>query len=202
MKQPPAYSLLRQDPSPDYWKVMAVHGMGPPDAMQTGALLPVKFKEPMRVSIASSGTVYRDFMELPCPIVSDTMRRVLEKARIDNIDYIAARLEMEFYDEPMDGYWLCNVLGRVSCVDREASSFEPGARPGGALRSFQIDPMRAHGLSLFRLAEDPRLVVVSQRVRAALEAVTLRGLVFQDTQDYDGYPLRPPPSQELEQGCA
>ncbi|HEY6881547.1 MAG TPA: DUF1629 domain-containing protein [Polyangiales bacterium] len=196
MKQLPAYSLLRQDPAHDYWKVMGVHGMGPPDALQTGAPLATKFAEPMRVAIASWGTVYRDFMELPCPIVSTAMRRVLEQTGVDNIEYVAARLEMEFFDEPMEGYWVCNVIGTLSCVDREASSFEPGARPDGELRSFQIDPARAYGLGLFRLAEDPRLVVVSRRVRAALEAVTLRGLAFQDTDTYDGYPLRPPPASD------
>ncbi|MDB4985293.1 MAG: hypothetical protein JWN04_471 [Myxococcaceae bacterium] len=81
-------------------------------------------------------------------------------------------------------------------MDRDASTFEPGARPDGELRSFQIDPARAYGLRLFRLAEDPRLVVVSQRVRTALEAGALRGLAFQATEDYDGYPLRPPPEPD------
>lgn len=101
-------------------------------------------------------------------------------------------------DEPIIGYWLCNVIGMVACVDRERSTFEPSyGSEQGDLRGFEINPSLSYDLDLFRLAEDPRLVVVSRRVRAALEATTLRGLLFQETASYDGYPVssEPEPSE-------
>jgi hypothetical protein len=60
-------------------------------------------------------------------------------------------------------------------------------------------PAQAYGLSPFRLAEDPRLVVVSGRIRSALEAANLRGLLFQSTQSYDGYEASAEQTLEVEQ---
>jgi hypothetical protein len=42
---------------------------------------------------------------------------------------------------------------------------------------------------LDNLAEDNRLVVISARVKAALHAAGLQGLVFQETADFNGYPV-------------
>jgi hypothetical protein len=187
------YCLLRQDAHPGYWMALRVQGLDA-DALRLGIPLE-EVTVPVRVEVAAQGEGHSDILDLPCLVVSDRLRQVLECAGVDNVEYYPAVLQIEYLDEPIEGYWLANVIGTVACVDRERSQFEP--RHGsetGELRAFEIDPADSLGLRLFRLAEDPRLVVVDQRVRATLEATTLRGLLLQETRTYDGYPASSEPS--------
>lgn len=81
------------------------------------------------------------------------MRKGLERAGVDNVEYVPALLQIEYMDDVIDGYWLANVIGTVACVDRERSEFEPRfGREEGELRGFEIDASESLGLHLFRLA--------------------------------------------------
>ncbi|MDB4987648.1 MAG: hypothetical protein JWN04_2826 [Myxococcaceae bacterium] len=194
-----SYCLMRQDARPEYWTAMRVYGVTP-EALLAGAPLE-GVEEPVRVTLSAWAQGYTHILERPGLVVSDEIRKVLERAGVDNIQYFEAQLHIEFAEEPIRGYWLANVIGMVSCVDPDASTFEPSfGSETGELRGFEVDPAQTYGLSLFRLAEDPRLVVVSNRVRAALEATHLRGLLFQETRTYDGYQAtsEPPPAEERE----
>jgi hypothetical protein len=142
----------------------------------------------VRVQLSVAGVLPTDLLELPCCVMSTAMRKVIESIGLDNVQYFPAQLKMDYATELIEGYWFANVIGLVSCVDRQASTFEPRADSEiGALRGFQLDPLRRYGLSMFRLAEDPRLVVISARVRAALEGAGLHGVLFQETTSYTGY---------------
>ncbi|HEX5658514.1 MAG TPA: DUF1629 domain-containing protein, partial [Polyangiales bacterium] len=178
---------------PGYWMALRVQGVDA-DALRLG--IPIEdVTVPVRVEIAAQGEGHSDILDLPCLVISNSMRQALERAGVDNVQYFPALLQIEYMEESIDGYWLANVIGTVACVDRERSVFAP--RHGsetGELRSFEIDPIESLGLRLFRLADDPRLLVVDQRVRAILEATTLRGLLLQETRTYDGYPASRDPS--------
>ena len=186
------YRLLRQDARLDCWTVMQVEGIDL-DALRAGAIMP-DVEEPVRVTLSAWGRRHSDLLEQPCLVVSSVTRAALSDAGVDNVEYFPATLRMEITGDVFPDYWVANVVGTVSCVDRDASAFEPvGDGPQGALRAFEVDPARTQGLLLFRLAEDRRLVLVHERVATALLAAGLQGLLLQDTRAYDGYPASTDP---------
>jgi hypothetical protein len=183
-----SYHLLRQDANEDYWSLMRVDGLrfytlvtGTPVDSPAG---------PLHLTLGAWGREPSDFLELPCPAVSDAMRRVLDRAGVDNVQYLEASVAMEHCGDTLPSYWLANVVGTVACVedhDPDTGTLDDG---------FRIDPALARGAMLFRLAEDPRLLVVNERVAEALRAAELRGVVLQDTRDFDGRRVSSLPAQD------
>jgi hypothetical protein len=182
------YSLLRQSATPDSWMALAVKQI-PRPALLSGAPLQ-DIQEPVRVVLAAGRDEISDYLELPCAVVSERMRSALDRAGVDNIQYLQATLEQRVSERKISGYWIANVCGALACVDREASVIERESESyAGDLRSFQIDLRATYGLGLFRVAEDRRLIAVHERVRAVLESARLHGVVFQTPSQYDGYPV-------------
>lgn len=182
------YTLLRQDATPDSWMVLTIRQI-PRRVWLTGT--PWQgITEPVQVVLAAGRDSASDFLELPCPVVSDRMRSALDRAGVDNIQYLRASLEQRLSDRAITGYWIANVFGTVACVDRERSVIESESESyAGYLRSFQVDLRATHALRLFRVAADRRLIAIHERVRAALEEARLRGVLYQSTSAYDGYPV-------------
>lgn len=183
------YRLLRQNARFESWTAMYVEGV---DLAAVNAGVPVTaVNEPVRVMLSAWGREPSDFLERPCVIMSDAMRGVLDRAGVDNIQYFKAQLAIDLSHRSLYGFWLANVIGRVSCADRLASRFEPSDDADlGQVLSFEIDPALTYGLSLFRLAEDSRMLVLSPRIQAALREAGLQGILFQDARDYDrGLPI-------------
>jgi hypothetical protein len=158
-------------------------------ALNSGAPIP-DVEEPVRIILAAWGDEPTDFFEQPFVVVSDTMRNALDGAGVDSVQYFKAELRRERSEQILDGYWLANIVGRVSCVDRLASQFDSHDSEPGVLEAFEIDPILTCGLSIFRLAEDTRMIVVSPRIQDALRAVRPRGVLFQDPLTYNrGIPI-------------
>jgi len=161
----------------------------PRPALLSGAPLQ-NIQEPVRVVLAGGRDEISDYLELPCAVVSERMRSALDRAGVDNIQYVRATLEQRVSERTISGYWIANVFGALACVDRDASVIEreSDSYPGD-LRSFEIDLRATYGLGLFRVAEDRRLIAVHERVRAVLERTSLRGVLFQAPSKYDGRPV-------------
>jgi hypothetical protein len=183
------YSILRQDASHDRWMALAVKNV-PLGSLLNGLPLEQPIEEPVRVMLAAGRTRPTDFLELPCFVVSSAMRAALEGVGVDNVEYYRAELHLGMSDKVTLGYWLANVIGTLACIDHARSNFEGATSDyAGKLLSFEIDMERTYGFGLFRLAEDRRLIVVHDRVRAALQVAKLTGLAFQEPRDYDGQPV-------------
>lgn len=185
-----SYRLLRQDARLDQWKTMFVEGISL-GALGVGGPIDEP-ADPVRVTLSAWGREPSDFLERPCVVVSDAMRRALERAGVDNVQYFRADVRMEFSDEIVENHWVANVIGAVSCLDVGSPGFDPRAVSDLA-RGFWVDPLKACGFELFRLAEDRRLIVIGDRVEGTLRAAQLRGIVFQDTESYTGAPVSTAP---------
>jgi hypothetical protein len=147
---------------------------------QAGLLYDIQ--EPVRVVLAADRNRGSDFIELPCAVVSDRMRSALDRAGVDNIQYLRASLEQRLSDRAIGGYWIANVIGSLACVDHAESVMENASEfYAGELLDFQIDVRATHGFGLFRVAEDLRLIAVQDRVRAVLEKAQLRGVLYKET---------------------
>jgi hypothetical protein len=192
------YCLLRQDARLDQWKARFVDGV-PLDALRAG--LPIdEPTERIRVTLSAWGREPSDLLELPAGVaVSPAMRDALDRAGVDNVQYIKADVRMEYVaDVVVRDYWVANVVGVLACVDPDFVPSELGVKGRGLRQGFRVDPLRAGGFSMFRLAEDRRLVVIGDGVAQALRAAGLRGLVLQDTERYTGSPVSTAPPEPAE----
>jgi len=184
-----SYKLLRQDSHPDNWSVLCVEDVEV-HLLNRG----VPLTEPpslARVTLSALGLGVCDYLESPCPIVSDRMRRAFEGVGVENLEWYPAELKVEIVDTLHTGYWIMNVIGRVACVDQGASDVEQ-AEDGTIteLRCFRCDPQRAYDMDLFRLAEDSQAIMVSDRIQEALLSAGLRGVLLQDPATYNrGLPV-------------
>ena len=178
------YRFLRQDAHPQCWTPL--HASGFPIAqLSRGTPIAVHVDEPVLVRLSAWGEVPTDFMERPLVVVSGRMRAALERAGVDNVQYFAARAQNELSYEVHGDYWLANILGRVACLDPAGNDLDDEMTITDVQR-LVIDPVRTYDLGLFRLAEDPRMIVAAPRVQRVLTQAALSGVLFQDPVTYSG----------------
>lgn len=107
---------------------------------------------------------------LPQPVFSEKFVEHLREIGVANVDVFPVRIDDERSASRIDGYVLVNILGIVSCADLSQSRFEEF----DGLYDFDelvIDPERAKGLDLFRLAEAADYIVVSGRLADRIDVV-------------------------------
>ena len=141
--------------------------------------------DPIRAEIdPKSGTDLPDAFLVGVPFLSEKLLGALERAGVGNVATFNAELV-----DPRTGtvhrhYKATNIIGAVSCADLERSEFVPGIDPPMMeFRHLVIDAQRARGLPLFRLAENTLYILVSAKVKQALEAAALVGLRFDPIEE-------------------
>jgi len=111
----------------------------------------------------------------------------LSRLGIDNFQHFPVELETP-EGEIETPYSLINVLGLVAAVDQEHSTIERKEDGRIAqLGSFTIDPAKAQGARMFRLAEAPTLIVIYGALRERLVAFNPPGVLMLPTERYDGW---------------
>jgi hypothetical protein len=149
-------------------------------------------KAPKRVVItALSEGELPDLLESgwSAKLVSQKLKKVLERSCPDCIQYIPAKLE-EYPDEK---YWIANVLTSVEVVDREKSKITTSPRAPHAIRKVNklvLKPIADDAPALFRMGELPPEFMVSDSLRKELEAASSTAGRFIKVKDY----RRPPKS--------
>jgi len=153
-----------------------------------GQRLPAPGPGPLRLMLSSmSGEEPTDIIGSLLTLFSDDLKGALTQFGIDNIDYFPVELQHPLTHEVWRGYWLANIIGLVACLDVSRSVILP--RPSGArghLRSFYVDPDRAGDRRIFRLAEDPTLIILREDVRRHLQSLPLGGVRMRHTKSYGG----------------
>ena len=113
------------------------------------------------------------------PVMRDDLVEALTAAGVDNVQYAAAVLEARGVRH--DNYKAFNIIGRVACADMDASRVAEPQEPETIEVDFErlvLDESKAHGLLMFRLAENSDAVVVSERVRRSIEERKIAGMAF------------------------
>ena len=129
------------------------------------------------------GTIISGFVTLFHRSMIDELTRL----GVDNIQYFQVALENPQGEIEHD-YSLVNVIGLLEAVDTEASVVEPRATGGrGHLKSFQIDPMAARGLRIFRIIEAPSLIIIDETLQKNLSAFRPRGAIMLPTERHNGW---------------
>jgi len=106
------------------------------------------------------------------PVWSGAVLRCLQGAGVDNLQVFHALLRNAAGREWRD-YFAVNVLGAVSCMAKSTEATHVAERPSGTafvkVHKLVINPARAAGLELFRLAESPGVLLMHQRLLDALK---------------------------------
>jgi hypothetical protein len=105
------------------------------------------------------------------PIVSARFVSALEQADVDNI---------EFYPTPIErkdgvvsvGYGVLNIVGLVDCIDRQRSLYTTYAGSIFRLKHLELDETLIPDLLLFRPIDYELLMLVHERLAAALTGFT------------------------------
>ncbi|MCG5052059.1 MAG: hypothetical protein KA712_03780 [Myxococcales bacterium] len=113
-------------------------------------------------------------------LMSHPLVEALRAAGVDNLQTFDAVLVDETHGRTF-AYQAVNIIGMVAAADLQASQWENLDGPAKMDTHFdelKIDPDRALGLLLFRLAENTGIIVVHERIKKALEAAGIPTLVF------------------------
>jgi hypothetical protein len=111
-------------------------------------------------------------------LMSARLVETLRGCGVDSLQTFEAAITNGSTGEHIPGYLVVNVLGLVEAADLAASR----ARPLADVKHFEklaIDPNRARGLLMFRLADSRSDVVIDEKVARQVEAGKFAGVVVQ-----------------------
>lgn len=128
-----------------------------------------------------------DLIKVPLPLMSHRLADALRDAGVDNIEYFPCSILVESTGEVIDDMLAFNIVGTVACADLAKSEFEDEGGMGVISLTFDkliLDPSRATGLKVFRLAEYTPAIMVHETVRTFLEQRGFADLVFTEPTDW------------------
>jgi hypothetical protein len=120
-------------------------------------------------------------------LMSDELYGTLREAGVDNIDGYEAVIRSETGAVEHRGFKAFNILGIVRAADLGETRFRDGSGSrliDANIDSLAIDPKKAQGLLMFRLAEYVGAVIVHARVKRAVEAKGLPNVRFQEPAEF------------------
>jgi hypothetical protein len=113
-------------------------------------------------------------------VVSRRLREVIELAVPSEVEFLDVRIQ--YNGEDIDGFSCITPLEKLPCIDMEESeykltNFDP-ANPSYTFYYTLLLPELASGAQIVRCAEQPTLIVVGEKIKAACAAAGLKGLNF------------------------
>jgi hypothetical protein len=110
-------------------------------------------------------------------LMSKKLVETIQSAGVDNIQAFPATLTEQETGAVRDDYCVVNIIGLVASADLATSESIP-LGGGQVFTSLSVDPDRAKGLLMFRLAESLIDVIVHEKVANAIEAGQFRGVLL------------------------
>ncbi len=113
-------------------------------------------------------------------LMNEDMVTALRGCGVDNLDVYRAVL-VDDVNAREFRYFAVNILELVAAADlgkSRWSSFDGDARLDTHFESLALDPAKAGGRLMFRLAEDTAAIVVHEKVKQALETAGIPNLRF------------------------
>jgi len=145
------------------------------------------YPSPLRFEIdpTSNGDLMADYYGECYPLMSDRLIAAFSEAGCDNLQLFDAEIYDPIHDKLHTHYKAVNILGLVSCVDREKSKIlVDDGMLAMSFDGFTIDPVRAAGKRLFRLEENVSVILVSEEVVDRVEAKEIPGVGFVYTENW------------------
>lgn len=161
------------------------------DSWRLGRRFPEPAAEPVEIELDPQyGDRLIELYLVDALLMTGRLLAALLAAGVDNLDAYAARIRHPDRGVVSDDYAAVNLIGLVGAADPERSRMTPGFGPGGLIdadvASLAIDPAKAAGLLMFRLAENTSAVVVHQRVAKHLRENGFDMLAFIPPEEWTG----------------
>ena len=122
----------------------------------------------------------------PFLVVSESFRQTVKSVAGDQVQFFP--VVVEYCDEAIEGepYWFLNTLNNVACVDKEKSDLEISEISGIPIgvHKLVLDESALEGRDLVRVDEFPTILLVSKRLRSALESAGVPKRHFTNVSDY------------------
>lgn len=128
----------------------------------------------------------QDYFDGTISFMSPRMVEALTDAGVDNLDLYPAIVTYASTCERHEVFAF-NLLGLVSVVDfskSKISSYDGDFKMDSSIQGFRVDPNKARGLLMFRLAENCMTVLVHKRIRNAIEDAGIRTFSFVEPQNW------------------
>jgi hypothetical protein len=122
------------------------------------------------------------FESLFVPIVSKRFIDSLQKAGVNNVEFIPVTIQ--FKKQKIEGWSIMNIPDMAECMDKEKSKFTEWHKRVAQIESLVLDPKRTPNLHIFRLREDRSLIIVDQRVVDQLKQDNITGYVTFKTEEW------------------
>lgn len=154
-----------------------------------GTKIKARIPTPIRCTLdPASGTDMPDAFFWKIPLFSDRLVEVLTTAGVDNLDTYDAEVVNPKSRQVRADYKATNVVGKVECVDMKKSAFDERSQfPLIEFSKVVINPKKVGRAKMFRLAENPRFLIVSEQVKKALDGQEWVGLSVISLDDDAAY---------------
>jgi uncharacterized protein DUF1629 len=144
---------------------------------------------PVRCTIdAAKGATIPDIFFWKIPLYSDRLLAALTNAGVDNLETYDAEIANHESSEVRTDFKATNVVGKIECVNLKKSEFDKSSEfPMIEFSKIVLNEKKIGKAKMFRLAENPLFIVVSQEVRDALAGDEWIGLSITSLDDDDAY---------------
>ena len=155
-----------------------------------GRRLRIDVPQPLEYSLkpGASGNLKAMYDGLAFPLIRTDLLDILSSNGVDNLEVFDAVIRggsgEDFHD-----YRAFNVVGLISATDLEESevaSTTTGATIDVDFDSLTIDEDLAEPFDLFRLAENVSAIIVSEKLKTAIEEQGVPGMVFYGPGEWSG----------------
>lgn len=154
--------------------------------MEQGKPLEIKPNEPLRFefSVDEDDVLPGEEWFIPAynsegPTFDVSLIKILQDLGVDNMEVFPAILiNNETGVEFTELHAAVNIIGLVSCANDEMSNSRPLADTKYYL-NLKIDPEKARGLLMFRLAEQPVDIIVHEKIAQAVQENGYKGIIFE-----------------------
>lgn len=124
---------------------------------------------------------------VPGLLISSRLRGVLEQCGVDNIQYFPVNMRLSDGTILFNEYSIANIIGRVSCIDFTQSDIVADDGPPLVIDSIDhlvLKQDNTHELDVFRLGEFFVAIIVSSRVKDAIQRSGVSGVEFYAIDEY------------------
>jgi hypothetical protein len=123
------------------------------------------------------------------PLMSSELVEALTESGVDNLQCYPALIRNPETSEEFVNYKAVNIIGTVSCADREKSEIMDTTDSDMVdvdFESLVIDESKTKGLLLFRLAEAVNAIIVHEKVKNKIEEKGIPNMVFYEPGEWSG----------------
>ena len=126
------------------------------------------------------------------PMFHSSFVQALTDFGIDTIQYTPVVLRQQESDEIRTSYSLANIVALYDCMDKNKSKIDTlDSNRGFYIKSLVIDERKTNGAKIFRMQDDPRLIIVTEDLKDYLESLTddleLYHVSFVKTEEYSDW---------------